>query len=408
MLQYVETATGGPTLENATYGKQAAQLTEPFGIPVSTFNAYCNWAMVSCFSTTSQREMICVWQKTLSTAFEINSSFDVIHGYFFSMFSYYDHGVPLGDLYKHYLRFVQYAVRQGNLFFLMPLQGLANLIQVLMYNRISLIENLPRFSDETLAKQLIYPPMTTYIFYTCKLLYLMGCDDRTLEESLTQLSRVIVECPGLIPFYEYKFYYPLMLIHLRKTSPDDLEKIQECLSCLKTYSKINPQNFRHKYLLIKAELLKVSQSQVNFTKISNLYEEAISSAFENHFYYVVGLAGEQALKFYLSRHVRFGSARFLETACLGYTAWQANAKVELLLAQYASKLQFGFSRIKNSSSAFQSPSNAMLQVAKQVLSSGESYRDKLLFIIEVSFFNRIVKKFLDIFKQIAFYGIMTY
>jgi hypothetical protein len=118
-------------------------------------------------------------------------------------------------------------------------------------------------------------------------------------------------------------------------------------------------------------------------KISALYDEAISCAFENQFYYVIGIAGEQALKYFLRKKIRYGCLEYLETACLGYTLWEANTKVDMLMAQYSSRVQFGFSRV-NSVQKFNSTSNAIIQATNQILGNAQTFRDKISILCEVS------------------------
>jgi hypothetical protein len=118
------------------------------------------------------------------------------------------------------------------------------------------------------------------------------------------------------------------------------------------------------------------------TSVLALYDEAITSAFANQFYYVAGIAAENALKFLIQKKVRYGAGGYLESACLAYKLWDANAKVEALMTKYSAVARFGFSKSINSS--VYTSSAAVIQATNQILSSGKHYLAKIRVICEVS------------------------
>jgi histidine kinase len=84
--------------------------------------------------------------------------------------------------------------------------------------------------------------------------------------------------------FEYNFFYPLTLAKLFQQGSVDEKKeymaaIEICENKMANWSLHSPQNFYHKYTLIKAEKARVQ----NRLEAIDLYDEAIKSAEENDF-----------------------------------------------------------------------------------------------------------------------------
>ncbi|AFM28125.1 hybrid sensor histidine kinase/response regulator [Desulfomonile tiedjei] len=100
---------------------------------------------------------------------------------------------------------------------------------------------------------------------------------------------------------------------------------------LRKWAKHAPMNFLHKYILVKAELLRIKGK---YELAGELYEQAITLARENAYQNEEALANELAGKFYLSRSNLDLARTKIVDAHYCYKKWGAAAKVEQLEAKY--------------------------------------------------------------------------
>jgi PAS domain S-box-containing protein len=145
---------------------------------------------------------------------------------------------------------------------------------------------------------------------------------------------------GAVTVAEHYFYYSLILVALYPTvSSEEKEIFAELLE--RNQLKMNiwadycPANFRHKYLLVAAEMARLEGQD---GEAILLYEQAIRSARESDYIQNEALANELAAKFYLSRGIESPARAYLEAARTGYERWGATAKVKALTETYASLL----------------------------------------------------------------------
>jgi len=109
--------------------------------------------------------------------------------------------------------------------------------------------------------------------------------------------------------------------------------LDESLDKLSTWTeKCCVDNFEHKFLLIKAETLRVNGG--NNLKIMQLYEKAKLSARNSGFSQNEALCNELAAKFYLEQHIETSARIYISQAHYAYQQWGALAKVANLEAKY--------------------------------------------------------------------------
>ncbi|MGK7905580.1 MAG: AAA family ATPase [Hormoscilla sp.] len=156
---------------------------------------------------------------------------------------------------------------------------------------------------------------------------------------LTVLERTTKLCdyiPATISIAKHNFYYSLTLIYYyleasleeRKCYWQQLETNQKDM---KNWAEHCPENFLHKYLLVAAEMARISDK---WPEAVELYDRAIESAKEHEFIQNEALGNELAAKFWLSRGKEDFAKLYMRKARQGYQIWGAKRKVEQLEEKY--------------------------------------------------------------------------
>lgn len=141
---------------------------------------------------------------------------------------------------------------------------------------------------------------------------------------------------GNVTMPEHYFYYSLTLTALYPSAPfgeqekywKTLERNQEMM---KTWSYNCPENFRHKYLLIAAEMARLEE-QPHIAQV--FYEQAIASARKNEYLHIQAIGHELAARFYLSKGQDDDARSHLTEARNSYLKWGATAKVKAFDIRY--------------------------------------------------------------------------
>ena len=174
-----------------------------------------------------------------------------------------------------------------------------------------------------------------YQIIKCQVLYLYGEFASALR--LAELaSEQLALIAGNIPEAEHNFYHSLSLAALY---PDALEsekklhlkQLKANLKQMKIWAKNCPDNFWHKYLLIAAEIARISGEDL---RAMELYDRAIESARENDFIQNEALANELTAKFWLAKGKQEFAQLYLRKAHHCYQLWGAKRKVEDLEEKY--------------------------------------------------------------------------
>jgi PAS domain S-box-containing protein len=135
---------------------------------------------------------------------------------------------------------------------------------------------------------------------------------------------------------EHNFYYSLILAALYPDA-SDLQQQQYGQKLvinqrqMKDWADNCPGNFLHKYLLVAAEMKRISGE---WQEAIDLYDRAIDSAREHEFIQNEALANELAGRFWLERGKAEIAQIYLRKARQGYQIWGAKLKVEDLDARY--------------------------------------------------------------------------
>ncbi|OUL22505.1 ATP-binding sensor histidine kinase [Nostoc sp. 106C] len=158
---------------------------------------------------------------------------------------------------------------------------------------------------------------------------------------ITQAESYLPAILGFTTSASYPFYQALILTALYcQVSPSKQRQYWQSLinhqNQLKIWADNCPENFEHQYLLIQAEMARISKQEL---EAMDLYDRAIASAEANGFTQNLALANELAAKFWLTKNKTNIAQLYLTAAVSAYTQWGAIAQVKRLEAHYPQLLE---------------------------------------------------------------------
>lgn len=192
--------------------------------------------------------------------------------------------------------------------------------------------------------------------------------------------------PGTM-FYPDWFFYT-GLIEAAATSPGSpdpvaVERIDQALARLRSWTEVNPEGFEHRLLLVQAERARLFEEPA-----TELYEQAIESARRGFFLQNEAIASELAGRYQLAQGEEREGRRYLEAARYGFRRWGAEAKVKQLDERYP----FLASRGSNASAG--APSSASTLDLDAVLRAGTAMTGEIVL-------DRLLQKMLSILVENA-------
>ncbi|MDY6805964.1 MAG: AAA family ATPase [Cyanobacteriota bacterium] len=161
--------------------------------------------------------------------------------------------------------------------------------------------------------------------------------DRPMSLSDLEYAATLLDyIPGMSFITQHNFYYSLTFIaRYPEASPEEQkeywQKIEANQKQMKIWADNCEANFLHKYLLVAAEMARISD---RWPEAIELYDRAIASAKEHEFVQNEALGNELAAKFWLSRGKEDFAKLYMRKARQGYQIWGAKRKVELLEEKY--------------------------------------------------------------------------
>ncbi len=180
--------------------------------------------------------------------------------------------------------------------------------------------------------------MPLFDYYTLKsfILYLYNKPVEALE-TVIEAEKLQEFGIGLITIADQNFYQSLILTALypaatfveQKQYWHQLERNQEQMQI---WSDNCEANFLHKYLIIEAEISRISGNKL---EAMELYDLAIASAKTHNFIQNEALANELAAKFWLGMNKEDFAQFYLRKAYNAYQAWGAKFKIAALESQYS-------------------------------------------------------------------------
>jgi predicted ATPase/class 3 adenylate cyclase/GAF domain-containing protein/tRNA A-37 threonylcarbamoyl transferase component Bud32 len=229
-----------------------------------------------------------------------------------------------------------------------------------------------------------------YYILKCQIFYLYEQPNEALQYAL-EAEKLLPFILGIVTEAEHNFYYSLSLVALYpEASESDKQYYWEHIIAnqkqMKIWANNCPENFLHKYLLVAAEIARVSGKDL---EAIDLYDRAIESAREQEFIQNEALANELAAKFWIGKSKEEFAQLYMTKAHYGYQLWGAKRKVEDLEEKYPQllvrKSTTAKTGIKNTTSSIDTTSNkssscldlTTVMKASQAI-SGEIVLDKLL------------------------------
>ncbi|MFN6519495.1 MAG: AAA family ATPase [Nostoc sp. CreGUA01] len=174
-----------------------------------------------------------------------------------------------------------------------------------------------------------------YCFLKIQLSYLYGHYHHAMQAA-KEAEKTLPSNSGFFPIIQYHFYYPLTLAALYPNATSDEKKqywemMEEHQQIQKNWADNCPKNFLHRYLLLSAEMAKISGKYMNAIE---LYDRAIAKAKKNEYLNEEALANELAAKFYLEWGKERIAQEYLINAYYCYARWDAKAKIDDLEQRY--------------------------------------------------------------------------
>ncbi|MCP4150061.1 MAG: AAA family ATPase [bacterium] len=174
-------------------------------------------------------------------------------------------------------------------------------------------------------------------YYTGKMMlqYLYGFYQQAMETA--EAGKKYLEYMSgnyFVPYYN--FYYALsMSAYCRQAGgikkAKYLAKINRCQRKLKKWATHAPENFLHKYQVVKAEKARISG---DWKEAMTCYGQAAASARQNGFTSEEAVINECAASFYLSAGMDEAASIYIKKAYYLYSLWGATFKVEIMEQEY--------------------------------------------------------------------------
>ncbi|WP_165820824.1 ATP-binding sensor histidine kinase [Pueribacillus theae] len=179
------------------------------------------------------------------------------------------------------------------------------------------------------------------IHYTIRLqlAYLLN-EPSVAKRLLSKLSKLVDKSLVLIIAPDYYFYEALWLArNFEETNMKEkrktLKRIKKTLLLFKRWAGHSPDNYEHKYDLIKAEEARIKKKP---TKASLYFEQAVQKAHKNGFNQDEAIANECAGRYYFSRGFYRFAKMYLLAAVRAYEKWGAERKAVQLRKEFADLL----------------------------------------------------------------------
>ncbi|MEG4517403.1 MULTISPECIES: AAA family ATPase [unclassified Microcoleus] len=225
------------------------------------------------------------------------------------------------------------------------LVGSQQLYQYFILNLQGSTREIFSFSDENFdeyqclqmwEKKNFMTGIVPYNLFKTQIFFLYG-DYKNALTTAKKSDEILVFITGIPSQAEHYMYYSLILTALYPTATNSQQQeYEEILKVnqqkMKIWADNCPENFLHKYLLVEAEIARITDKEIEL--IWDLYDRAIASAHENQYIQNEALGNELAAKFWLGKAKQEIAKLYMRKAHYGYQLWGAKRKVEDLEQKY--------------------------------------------------------------------------
>ena len=135
-----------------------------------------------------------------------------------------------------------------------------------------------------------------------------------------------------IIFVEHIFLHCLLLLRKDKPTVQEQITLEQNLALVVELAKLNPDSFKHRYLLLEAETAK--QNRSNMETVVECYRLAIESAKEGGFIQYEALANEFCAEYMSKIKQAFIAQAYIQRAYRCYKEWGCKAKENNLEERY--------------------------------------------------------------------------
>ena len=173
-------------------------------------------------------------------------------------------------------------------------------------------------------------------YYSLKQMIFYLFDHPDALEAVDHSQEYHIYSAGLYYYPEHRFFQTLILIrHYRKATwlkkVQFLKIIRRNIAQLQRWAKHSPINFRHKWLILQAELMRLQDKK---TEAEGFYKQALSAFTGDYFAHNKAIASECYGQFCLENgKLEQASLHIKQSRCL-YYLWGATAKVEEMDKRY--------------------------------------------------------------------------
>lgn len=250
----------------------------------------------------------------------------------------------LPALYEEVLSFVAFARNVKNVTVEITLtlfQQIILSLRGLTHNTLSLSDDV--FDEESFVKQFqerqLFSIENLYYVYKSQVLFLYEHLPEALETA-TQARQTMHYNMGIYAVSEMVFYHALILTATYPTMTEDerqqaWEHLQHNQEQLRIWSENCPPNYHHTYLLVTAEMDRLSERP---EEAQEHYEQAITLAERHGFLQHGAIASELAARFYLAQGKEKLARAYLFDACQWYLNIGATLKARMLVEKYPALL----------------------------------------------------------------------
>ena len=301
------------------------------------------------------------------------------------LFTYFYRGIQLETTLTKFLDSYHFCNKTKNYLSIELILAL----QLILLNLMGIGEDKFNFSTEKISESQYLESgrsphaICIYQIFKSQVLYIYGQPEEALKCTLAA-ENLLTWIAGQYFLSEHNFYCSLILAALYSEATaakqkQYWQKLAANQKQMKIWADNCPENFLHKYLLVAAEIARISG---RWTEAMDLYDRAIESAKEHEFIQNEALANELAAKFWLNRGKEEFAQLYLKKARQCYQIWGAKRKVADLDERYPQWLSATTPEVQTIATRISNSNSELIDLAAVIKASqaisSEIALDKLL------------------------------
>ena len=202
-----------------------------------------------------------------------------------------------------------------------------------------------------------------------------------------------------IPNHHFSEALTLLALYKRSSGVQkrkSIRRVRKTIRQMKKWAKDAPENYMHKYHLLKAELYRVKG---RFKEAGLKYDEAIKVASQNNFTHEEAMAQELAGVFYIKQRSEGLAEHYLKSAYNNYREWGAQTKLRALEQEHPSYVSgvhsgAGLGTLSSSGSSSMGRTNSMWLNLSTVLKASAGITREIVL-------NKLLKNLMQIVMENA-------